>query len=268
MADYELAFVGAGNMAEAIARGVLAAGLLKAGQMIAADPVAARRAVFEELGLATTEDNASAAAAAARLVLAVKPQKMDEALADLADVMADDALVISIAAGVSTAKIEAALPGRKVVRVMPNTPMLVGAGMSVLVAGQHAGDAEVDWTRRLFEAGGSAIVVHDESLMDAVTAVSGSGPAYFFYLIQYMVEAAVEEGLTEDDALKLATQTAAGAARLLAESGESPAGLRRKVTSPGGTTQAACDLMDARAVPEAILDAVRAAATRSRELGA
>ncbi len=299
MADHELAFIGAGNMAEAIARGVIAAGLIGGGRMIAADPVAARRQVFDGLGAATTADNAAAARSAARLLLAVKPQHMNDVLAELAGAVSPDALVISIAAGVSTAKIEAGLAGQvperspagfpppdpnqsppapmpnaqcpmpafRVVRVMPNTPMLVGCGMSGLARGRHASDADLDWARRLFEAAGETVVLADEDLINAVTAVSGSGPAYFFYLIEWMVAAGVDEGLHPEDALKLAAQTCAGAAKLLAESGEDPRELRRRVTSPGGTTQAAVDLLDARGVAEAIRDAVRAAAARSRELG-
>jgi pyrroline-5-carboxylate reductase len=137
----------------------------------------------------------------------------------------------------------------------------------VHLKGPGATDDDLVWARRLFDAGGETIVLGGESLMDAVTAVSGSGPAYFFYLIECMVRAGVAEGLDDADALKLATRTALGAAQLLAESGESPEALRRKVTSPGGTTQAACDLLDARGVREAMTDAVRAAAARSRQLG-
>jgi pyrroline-5-carboxylate reductase len=269
MPSYELAFIGGGNMAEAIVRGVLAGGVLAPSQMIVSDPADARRAVFEKLAVAVSADNKQAAASASRILLAVKPQMMNAMLADLAAAVSPDTLIVSIAAGVSTAKIEKGLGsrGQHVVRVMPNTPMLVGCGMSALVKGQFATDADLAWAKRIFDAAGRSIVLTDEKLIDAVTAVSGSGPAYFFYLIEQLVAAGVAEGLGESDALTLATQTAAGSAKLLAESNLPPAELRRRVTSPGGTTQAACELLDSRNVADAIRAAVRAAAERSRELG-
>jgi pyrroline-5-carboxylate reductase len=273
MPTYKLALIGGGNMAEAIVRGVLAGGVLAPGQMIVSDPADNRRAVFEKLAVAVSTDNKQAATSAGCVLLAVKPQMMDAVLAELAPAVSPDALIISIAAGVSTKRIEAGLAGRKsetafrTVRVMPNTPMLVGAGVSGLVKGKFATDDDLAWARRLFDAAGRTIVLGDEKLIDAVTAVSGSGPAYFFYLIEQLVAAGVAEGLAESDALTLATQTAAGAAKLLAESNVPPAELRRRVTSPGGTTQAACELLDSRNVADAIRAAVRAAADRSRELG-
>ncbi|MDD4891118.1 MAG: pyrroline-5-carboxylate reductase [Phycisphaerae bacterium] len=280
MPTYELAFIGAGNMAEAIVRGVLSAGLLKAEDMIVSDPAQGRRDLFAGLGLADTADNGLAARAARRLVLAVKPQKMAETLAELGPVIAADTLVISIAAGWSSAKIEAGLGAvhsefripnsaflPRVVRVMPNTPMLAGAGVSGLVKGKFATDDDLAWAVRLFQSAGRTVVLNDEGLIDAVTAVSGSGPAYFFYLIEQMAAAGVEEGLSEADALLLATETCAGSAKLLTQSGASPRELRRRVTSPNGTTQAATDLLDARGVAESLRAAVRAAAERSRELG-
>jgi pyrroline-5-carboxylate reductase len=275
MSSYQLAFIGGGNMAEAIVRGVLAAGLVRPADMIVSDPVEGRRDLFVSLGLAATTDNRIAVRSAERVLLAVKPQVMDAVLAGLAKAISPDALIISIAAGVSTRRIETALlqgatPNARrprVVRVMPNTPMLVGAGMSGLVRGSASTDADLAWARRLFDAAGRTIVLDDEKQIDAVTAVSGSGPAYFFYLIEQMVAAGAAEGLSEADALTLAVQTCAGAARLLAESGVGPAELRRRVTSPGGTTQAACELLDARGVPAALRDAIAAAARRSRELG-
>ncbi len=236
MSSYQLAFIGGGNMAEAVVRGVLSAGLIPPADMIVADPAEGRRDMFVSLGLAATTDNRTAARSAERVLLAVKPQVMDAVLAELAGAIWPEMLVISIAAGVSTRRIEAALrqgppPDARcprVVRVMPNTPMLVGAGMSGLVRGSAASEADLAWVRRLFDAAGRTIVLDDEKLLDAVTAVSGSGPAYFFYLVEQMVAAGVAEGLSESAALTLATQTCAGAARLLAESGVGPAELRRR----------------------------------------
>lgn len=265
----QLGFVGAGNMAEAIARGVLSAKLFAPADLMASDPVEARRKLFEdELKISAVSGNAQLARSCAAIVLAVKPQSMAEALTQLGEHLGPDTLIISIAAGISTGYIANSLggQGRRVVRVMPNTPMLVGAGMSALAPGRGATEQDMDFAQRIFQAGGEALVV-DESLMDAVTAVSGSGPAYFFYFLEAMVAGGVEAGLSEPDATKLARQTMLGAAQLLIQSGEPPAELRRKVTSPGGTTEAALRAMGETGVPQYIQKAVLAAAERSRQLG-
>jgi pyrroline-5-carboxylate reductase len=267
MADYELGIIGAGNMAEAILRGVLGANVLPHGAIVASDTSAARRKhVFNTLGVECVADSA-VPAGCPRVLLAVKPQVMAEVLDGIAGAVAAEALVISIAAGVTTRFIDERLGGRgRIVRVMPNTPMLVGAGMSALAPGPRAAEDDIAWARRLFSASGQTAVVAEE-LMDAVTAVSGSGPAYFFYLIEAMIEAGVAEGLDRDVAAALAAQTCAGSARLLSETGERAEVLRAKVTSPGGTTQQAVSSMEADGVKEALVRAVRAAAERSRELG-
>ncbi|MGC9453325.1 MAG: pyrroline-5-carboxylate reductase [Phycisphaerae bacterium] len=267
MADVQLGVIGAGNMAEAMVRGAISAGVLQSGEIIAADPDESRRRLFaEELGVEATAENA-AAAGAPRVLLAVKPQQVSGVLQSIAAHVREDATVISIAAGVSTSAIDAALGGKgRIVRVMPNTPMLAGAGMSALAAGPRATEYDLDWTRRLLEAAGKAVTVSEE-MMDAVTAVSGSGPAYFFYLIEAMVAAGVAEGLQEQTAALLARQTCLGAAKLLEETGESPETLRARVTSPGGTTQKAIETLDAAGVRDSLIAAVRAAAARSRELG-
>lgn len=265
----QLGFVGAGNMAEAIARGVLSAKLFAPADLMASDPAEARRKLFEdELKISAVSDNAQLARSCAAIVLAVKPQSMAEALTQLSEHLGPDTLIISIAAGISTGYIANSLggQGRRVVRVMPNTPMLVGAGMSALAPGRGATEQDMDFAQSIFQAGGEALVV-DESLMDAVTAVSGSGPAYFFYFLEAMVAGGVEAGLSEPDATKLARQTMLGAAQLLIQSGEPPAELRRKVTSPGGTTEAALRAMGETGVPQYIQKAVLAAAERSRQLG-
>lgn len=268
MAEYTLGIIGAGNMAEAILRGALRGGVLEAGQVLAAEPRPQRREQLAgELAVATTADNA-AAARCARVLLAVKPQVMDEALTSVAGAVGDDATVITIAAGVSTARIDAALAGRgRIVRVMPNTPMLVGAGVSAVAPGPRASDEDLAYVRALLATAGSVVDV-EEGMMDAVTAVSGSGPAYFFYLVEAMIAAGVAEGLPEGTASMLAGATCAGAGKLLMESGEAPATLRARVTSPGGTTQRAIESLDADGVAGALRKAVRAAAERSRELGA
>jgi pyrroline-5-carboxylate reductase len=266
MDSYELGIIGAGNMAEAIVRGVIRAKVLKGGAILAADPAAERRRVLERLGAACTVHNTDAAACL-RVLLAVKPQVLPRVLTEVAAAVGPEATVISIAAGVTTAAIDQRLGGRgRIVRVMPNTPMLVGCGASAIAAGPRATEAELAWVEKLFAAGGMTCRV-DEELLDAVTAVSGSGPAYFFYLIEAMVAAGVTEGLPETIARALAAATCTGAGRMLAETGEQPQVLRARVTSPGGTTQRAIETLEAAKVMEALVSAVRAAAARSRELG-
>lgn len=266
MSDIQLGIVGAGNMAEAIVRGVVSAGVLAPGDIMAADPSPRRRAVFEQIGTAVTEDNAPAAAAP-RVLLAVKPQMMDDVLAAIADAIRPDALIISIAAGVGTSRLDAALGAKgRLVRVMPNTPMLVGAGVSALCPGPRAAEEDMMWVEALLSASGRVLRV-DEADMDAVTAVSGSGPAYFFYLAEAMIEAGIAEGLSPAAAALLAGATCRGAGEMLLGSEDSAAQLRAKVTSPGGTTQRAIETMDADNVQAALTRAVRAAAQRSRELG-
>ncbi|HEX8913877.1 MAG TPA: pyrroline-5-carboxylate reductase [Humisphaera sp.] len=266
----ELAIIGSGNMAEAIARGVLSAGVLRADAVVAADVADARRALFaNDLKVRTTASNAEAVVGAKRVLLSVKPQMMKAALEELAPALPPDALVISIAAGITAGFIERTL-GRgvswRVIRTMPNTPMLVGQGMVGLSRGTHATEADVADARRLFEAAASVVEVPEDKL-HAVTAVSGSGPAYFFFLVEHMVRAGVELGLTPQQAHELATKTALGAAAMLTGSPDSPQELRRKVTSPNGTTHAAIVHMEQAGVPQVIVDALKAADRRSRELG-
>jgi pyrroline-5-carboxylate reductase len=267
MSEYQLGIIGAGNMAEAIIRGVISAGVLKPAEILAADPSPDRRAVFESIGTAVTADNPPSAAQS-RVLLAVKPQMMGDVLPPLADAIAADTVVISIAAGIPTSSLDAALGGKgRLIRVMPNTPMLVGAGVSAFCPGPRAIDEDMAWVETLLATSGQAVRVDDESLMDAVTAVSGSGPAYFFYLVEAMIEAGVEEGLSREDAALLAGATCRGAGEMLLASEDSAARLRAKVTSPGGTTEQAIHSLDADDVQAALTRAVRAAAQRSRELG-
>jgi pyrroline-5-carboxylate reductase len=272
MVNYELGIIGSGNMAQAIVRGATAAGFLKAGAIVASDMAPAAREAMARLGATAVEDNA-VPAACPRVLLAVKPQQMKDVLSSLAvkpgagaGVRAD-ATVISIAAGIRTARLDEWLGGRgRIVRVMPNTPMLVGAGMSAVAAGPRATEADLSWTEGLFASSGRTVRVGEE-LMDAVTAVSGSGPAYLFYLAEAMIAAGVAEGLPADIARTLAAQACLGASKLLIESGEAPEALRARVTSPNGTTHRAIETLDAANVKDAFLRAVRAAAERSRELG-
>jgi len=268
--SYELGIIGAGNMAEAIARGVLAASVLTPEQIIAADVYEARRVIFAtQLRVRAIESISEVAYHSRVLLLSVKPQQMTEVLADLGKVMTDQTLVISIAAGISSAFIEKSLGQGKswrVIRTMPNTPMLVGDGMVAISAGTHATPADVARARQLFEAAASVIEVPEDKI-DAVTAVSGSGPAYFFFLVEQMIKAGVELGLSESDARLLAAKTAIGSAKMLMTSTDTPQELRRKVTSPGGTTHAAITHMEHAGVDKAVVAAIHAAAARSRELG-
>lgn len=262
-----LGIIGAGNMAEAIARGVISAGLIDAARMTAADPSSQRLGVFADLGVRGTGDNREPASCDL-ILLSVKPQHMGDVLRVVAGEVAPGALVISIAAGVTTARIEAALgaPPRRVVRVMPNTPMLMGAGAAAICPGAAATADDLRLVRRMFECCGIVVDV-EEAMMDAVTALSGSGPAYFFLLVEQMIEAGLRMGLPAETARALAAQTAAGAGAMLARSGETPQELRRRVTSPGGTTEAALRVMEQRGLPETVIAALLAAEARGRELG-
>lgn len=268
MPSPQVGFIGAGHMAEAIARGILAAGVLAADRMVAADPSDDRRRLFrDELGIAADIENAAVVDAAPVVLVAVKPQQFDAALAAVGGRFGPEKLVVSICAGISTKHIEEILAtGTRVVRAMPNTPMLVGRGMVAICGGKGATNADLETAERLLGAAAACIRV-PEDLMDAVTAVSGSGPAYFFYLTELLAEAGVGVGLSADDARLLARTTFEGAAKLLAESGEEAADLRRKVTSPGGTTEAAIRTFDVLGLKKTVAEAVKAARDRGRELG-
>lgn len=265
--QHELGVVGGGNMAEAIVRGAIASGTLEPGAIIVADPSPERRAVFEQMGVAIGESNGDVIATANQVMLAVKPQIYPKIVDDLAAIDRERQILLSIMTGISIAKMEEAVGGpARVVRIMPNTPLLAGAGMSAICVGPnvHVGDELL--ALQILKSAGEAIVV-DESQMDAVTVVSGSGPAYVFYLAEAMAEAAVKLGMSREHAALLTQQTVFGASKLMAESDDTPRELRRKVTSPGGTTQAACEHMDAMEIQKHIVDAIKKAAARSKELG-
>lgn len=263
-----IAFVGAGNMAGALIRGLVANGARRAGDIVASDVRAEALAALRDAhAIATAQDNREAVRDAGIVVLAVKPQVLPDVLDGFAQTLATDALVISIAAGVPTAAIEARLAaGTRVVRAMPNTPALVGAGATAVCRGAHAGAADLDAAEALFRAVGVVVRV-DEAQMDAVTALSGSGPAYVFRMIEALIDAGVRGGLTRDTAAKLAGETVFGAAKLLRETGEAPDALRAKVTSPGGTTAAGIAALDEGGFHDAVLAAVERAIARGRELG-
>lgn len=265
--DKTVAVIGAGSMGEALIRGLAKSGSVPANRLIAADIRRERLAmVARDTGARVSSDNAHAVEEADVVLLAVKPQQMNETLESIRGGLTPDKLVISIAAGVPTARIEAVLGGAvRVVRAMPNMAAQVGEGAAAICRGSYAAEADLAVAEAILEGVGLVVRVQ-ESQMDAVTALSGTGPAYLFLLVEAMARAGVEAGLAEDLARKLSVQTVVGAARLLAETGEDPAALRRRVTSPGGTTQAAVRVLKDGGFVELMSEAVKAAAIRSWEL--
>jgi pyrroline-5-carboxylate reductase len=262
--------IGAGNAAEGIVQGILRSSVLLDDRIIASDPNPERRRVFEQrFRVTTTDDNCRVVRDSYILLLAVKPQQHREVVAEFANLLREDHLLVSIMAGVSTRSLEGCFPHvrARVVRVMPNLASHVGAGMAGVCPGRYASEADLLRAQRLFEAGGRSVHIDDEALMDAVTAVSGTGPAYYYFFTEALVEAAKRIGLSPGYANLLAKQTAFGAARMMMESGEAPDVLRAKVTSPGGTTAAAMASMHDSEVFEKIVAGVIAAFNRSRELG-
>jgi len=264
-----IGFIGCGAMAQALAGGLLAAGLAP-DRLLGADPLPAQRESWKQgLGIETATDNAELVAASDVVVLCVKPGMVESVLGGLRG-SADLArpLWISIAAGISHARIAACLPEHaRIVRTMPNTPALVGAGATALFAGPGVEAEEIAATEALFGAVGITWVCLDEGLLDAVTGLSGSGPAYVFLILEALGDAGVRQGLPRDAAYRLAFQTVYGAARLAIETGRHPGALKDQVTSPGGTTIAGLERLEAGGVRAAIHDAVAAATARSRELG-
>lgn len=265
-----IAFIGGGNMARSLIGGLIARGTA-AGDIRVSEPVEAlREALARDFGVRVAVDNAEAAAPAGLWVLAVKPQVMRavcEALAPLAQ--ATRPLVVSIAAGITAAQLQRWLGGGiAVVRTMPNTPALLGAGVTGLFASPEVDAHGRRRTVDLLSSAGETVWIDDEPLMDAVTAASGSGPAYIFLLAEAMEAAAVAEGLPPQAAAALVRQTVLGAARMLTESGEDPAELRRRVTSPGGTTQAAIETFEAGGFRALVAAAIRNATERGRQLSA
>lgn len=254
-------------MGEAIVAGLLAAGTLEADRITVAEPSADRRDVFASHGVRAVADAHDILPGAEILLLAVKPQVIDAVVAHVADDITPGTLVVSIAAGITTARLESLLAdGTPVVRVMPNTPAMVGAGMAVVSAGREASAEHVERVRVLFQAVGEAVVL-DERFQDAATALSGSGPAYAAIFVDAMAAAGVRQGLPRDIAQQLAVQTLRGTAELLARSGMHPAELVDAVSSPGGTTIAGVEALEAGGLRAAVFDAVAAATARAKELG-
>lgn len=262
-----LGFLGFGNMGQAIAGGLVERGVMDAKRLAVYDVDAGKQLQARELGATVYGSPSELAAASEAIVLAVKPQTMGEALDQLKPGLMERTLVISIAAGISIAFIAKRLGERtRIARVMPNTPAMVNAGAAGIALAANCNAEDERTTRAIFEAIGVVEFV-DESSIDAVTALSGSGPAYFFYMVECLVKAARQQGLTEKQATTLAAQTLLGSGLLLQQSGESAATLRERVTSKGGTTEAALKMFNENGVEEAIAAGVQAAVARAKELG-
>ncbi len=261
-----IAVLGAGKIGEALLSGLLNAGLSPSDLMFT-ERSPDRSAHLEQTYRVRAVDTATAAGKADVLIVAVKPQDIDPLLAELTGLVDSDTLVVSLCAGLPTALYERRLPdGVPVVRVMPNTPMLVGEAMSALSAGRFATEAHMELTEQLLGSVGKVVRV-PENQQDAVTALSGSGPAYFFYLVEAMIDAGIMLGLPRPTVTELITQSAVGAARMLRETGDHPVLLREAVTSPGGTTIMAIRELERHGVRAALLAAIEAARERSVELG-
>jgi pyrroline-5-carboxylate reductase len=262
-----LAFLGGGVMATAIVRSLLDRGVVAADQVAISEINEARRQALTALGVRVFAANREAGEGAGALVLAVKPHVLPAVLEEIAPSLSPGQLLISIAAGITTRQIELLIPdGVPVVRVMPNTPVQVGEGAAALCRGHHATPEHASLVRQLFEAGGRCVEV-TEPQMDAVTGLSGSGPAYVCLVIEALADGGVRMGLPRDVALTLATQTVLGTARLLQETGEHPGVWKDRVATPAGTTIAGLAALEEAGVRSGLIKAVEAAARRAAELG-
>jgi pyrroline-5-carboxylate reductase len=262
-----LGFLGAGNMAGALIKGLLHAGVPPT-KITASDAKADRLKQLAAMhAIHTTVDNRVLVRESNVVVLAVKPQVIDKVLTEIGGDVRADQLVVSVAAGVSIDAIESRLPpGSRVVRAMPNTPATVQAGATAIAGGAHAGADDLRISRELFEAVGRVVVL-EESLLDAVTGLSGSGPAYIMLIIEALADGGVKVGLHRDTALLLAAQTVFGSAKLLLETGEHPGRLKDMVTSPGGTAISGLHTLESGALRKTLIDAVEVATKRAAELG-
>jgi len=268
LASYTIGFIGAGNMAEALIRGLVRGGHVPANRITASGP---RRERLDELvaryGIAITLDNREVARGTGLVVLSVKPQILDKVLREIGDQLQPGTLVVSIAAGVDTEAIETAVAdGVHVVRAMPNTPALVGAGATAIAPGKHASAADLATAKALFDAVGITVVL-DESHLDAVTGLSGSGPAYIFLILEALSDAGVKVGLSRRNAQLLAAQTVLGSAKMLLETEEHVGRLKDMVTSPGGTAIAGLHTLEEGGLRTTLINAVETATKRARELG-
>jgi pyrroline-5-carboxylate reductase len=264
-----IAFIGSGAMGEAMIKGMAAQGVIQPGHVVASDPVAARREQMKtQFGINTTETNASAVQDADVVVLSVKPQVLPKVMAELQGKIPDEALVLSIVAGVPIASMQAGLAHDRIVRTMPNTPAQVGKGVTVWVATAAVTAAQRQQTHAILGALGEQVMVEEEHYLDMATGLSGSGPGYIFLIIESMIDAGVHIGFSRADALKIVLQTIEGSVALVRSTGLHPAELKNRVTSPAGTTAAGLFELEQSGIRAAIIRAVEAATRRSEELGA
>lgn len=265
---HAIGFLGAGQMATALAKGWLTTGLLDTARSLASDPVPAARVKFQtSTGVRAVDSNAEVLAATDVIILAVKPQTMNAALAEVRSSLSEKKLVVSIAAGITLKQLAEQLGSNtRIVRVMPNTPCLVGASASGFAAGPAATSADADLVAMLFNSVGKAYAV-PEQLLDAVTGLSGSGPAFVYVMIEALADGGVRMGLPRDIALALAAQTVLGSAKMVLETGTHPAALKDAVASPAGTTIAGLHALERAGVRAGLMDAVEAATKRATELG-
>ena len=263
----KLGVIGGGIMGEALLSRLLAQGIYAPETVIVSDPLVQRRNYLQQkYAVKVTAENKQAASTAEVLLLAIKPQILDSIAADFSDQVSDNTLVLSILAGVTLGRIESIFPQQPVVRVMPNTPATVGAAMSAIAAGSKAKPEHISQAKTIFAAVGEVVEVR-ESLMDAVTGVSGSGPAYVAIMIEALADGGVAVGLPRTLANQLALQTVFGTAQLLQQSTLHPAQLKDQVTSPGGTTIAGVAQLERSAFRAAVIGAVQASYQRAQELG-
>ncbi|MDG3005248.1 pyrroline-5-carboxylate reductase [Paludisphaera mucosa] len=260
-------FIGSGRMASALVKGMIRAGVATPDRIVASDPQAGTRdELAREAGIAVHASNSPVVEASDAIVLAVKPQSMASVLAEIAPMLAPRHLIVSIAAGVGIGAMRAALgASTRIVRVMPNTPALLGEGASAYALGPDATDADAQAVQRFLDSVGRSVRV-PESQLDAVTGLSGSGPAFVYMVIEALSDGGVRAGLPRDVATTLAAQTVLGAAKMVLETGLHPGALKDQVTSPGGTTIAGVQVLERAALRGALIDAVDAAARRSAEL--
>jgi pyrroline-5-carboxylate reductase len=271
----KLGFIGGGNMAEALAHGLIQRKVFKPADIIASDVASdRRRKLARGLKIATTDDNKEVLRESAAVLLAVKPQIIDEVMSELAIELAKGSkktagkLFISIAAGITIERLTRGLGKRaRVIRVMPNAPAMVGHGMAAMVRARGASRADEAFALKIFNAVGDAVALKDENLLDAVTALSGSGPAYVYVFAKAMADAAVSEGIPPELAVRMALKTIRGAEHLMRESGREVSDLIRAVASPGGTTEAALRRFAEHGFSDIVASALHAASDRSRELG-
>ena len=258
-----IGFIGGGNMAEAIIKGIFAK---HGSNIMVSEPVDKRRAYLEKTyNIKTTHNNKEVVKNCNIIILAVKPQNMDSVTAGISDEISTDKLVVSIAAGITLAYLSSRLKTTKIIRVMPNTPALVQEGMSVMSMCECINDKEMQVIKDIFMSIGLLLAL-PEKYMNAVTALSGSGPAFFAYFVEAMIEGGVRMGLGKDDAATLAVQTFLGTAKLL-DTGMNPSKLREMVTSPGGTTAAGLKLFEEKGFKEIVIASIEAATNRAKELG-